>query len=160
MSLFRPIQAQDMPELVTLWVKSWQETMPDIDFEARRPAFLQLIEKHIRSGYQIDGLFDDALLGFIAVHPVTGDLDQICVGVNAKGTSAALQLLNHAKLVSPNGLTLKVNVANARAIRFYEREGFVRTGKGVNPQSGLAIYHYRWGASSSLNERMASSNCS
>jgi putative acetyltransferase len=144
MSFFRSIQAQDMPELVSLWVKSWQETMPEIDFESRRPAFQELMQQHRQNGYSVDGLFDDALLGFIAFHPVTGDLDQICVGVNAKGTSAALKLLNHAKSLSPKGLTLKVNVANARAVRFYEREGFVRTGEGVNPQSGLAIYHYRW----------------
>jgi putative acetyltransferase len=144
MSLLRPIQIGDMPVLVTLWVESWQETMPDIDFEARRPAFLELMEKHRQSGYQIEGLFDDALLGFVAIHPFTGDLDQICVSRNAKGTSAALQLLNHAKSLSPKGLTLKVNVANGRAVRFYEREGFRRIGEGVNPHSGLAIYHYSW----------------
>jgi putative acetyltransferase len=53
-------------------------------------------------------------------------------------------LLNHAKGISPALLTLKVNAANPRAIRFYEREGFVRTAEGINPQSRLAIYHYRW----------------
>jgi putative acetyltransferase len=144
MSFFRPIQAQDMHELVSLWVKSWHETMPEIDFEARRPSFQELLEQHRQTGYQIDGLFDEELLGFIALHPITGDLDQICVGVHAKGTSAGLKLLNHAKSLSPNGINLKVNVANLRAVRFYEREGFTRVGEGINPQSGLKIYHYRW----------------
>jgi putative acetyltransferase len=140
----RPIVESDMPELVDLWVESWRDTMPAIDFEARRLAFTDLMQTHRQNGYRIEGLFIDGLQGFIAVHPKTGDLDQICVGVLAKGTSVALDLLNRAKDISPALLTLTVNAANPRAIRFYEREGFERTGEGINPQSGLAIHYYRW----------------
>ena len=31
-----------------------------------------------------------------------------------------------------------------RAVRFYEREGFTRTGEGVNKHSGAATYLYEW----------------
>jgi putative acetyltransferase len=141
---FRSITERDMPELVNLWVDSWRETMPEIDFEARRPSFIALMATHRLSGYQIEGLFHDQLQGFFALNPATGDLDQICVSIAMKGSTAALDLLNRAKVMSSTVLTLKVNAANPRAIRFYEREGFKRIGEGVNPQSGFAIYHYRW----------------
>ncbi len=39
----------------------------------------------------------------------------------------------------PTGLELHVNLDNPRAVRFYEREGFVQIGEGVSPRSGLPI---------------------
>jgi putative acetyltransferase len=147
---FRPIINEHMQSLIALWIASWQQTMPAINFEERRSDFIDLMANHERNGYRIEGLFQpdlrglDELRGFIAVHPETGDLDQICVSIAAKGTSAALALLDHAKALSPKRLTLKVNAGNPRAIRFYEREGFVKTGEGVNSNSGLPIIFYRW----------------
>ena len=141
---FRPITDSDLPNLLDLWVNSWSEVMPLIDFNKRRLSFTKILETHRANRFCVVGLFDVDLLGFIAVHPTTGDLDQICVRTDAKGSSAALALLNHAKVLSPECLTLKVNTVNLRAIRFYEREGFVRIGNGLNPHSGLPIFHYRW----------------
>ena len=143
-SSFQRILDADRPLLLDLWVKSWSDVMPQIDFNARRDSFTEILRAHETGGYCVVGLFDTVLLGFIAVHPSTGDLDQICVRSDVKGGSAALDLLNHAKTLSPRLLTLKVNAANPRAIRFYEREGFVKTGEGVNPHSNLPIFHYRW----------------
>jgi putative acetyltransferase len=141
---FRPITDAELPLLLDLWVKSWSDVMPQIDFNARRESFTDILRAHRTNQYCVIGLFSPVLIGFIAVHPSTGDLDQICVSTESKGSSAALNLLNHAKTLSPYRLTLKVNAANPRAIRFYEREGFLKTGKGINPRSGLPIFHYRW----------------
>lgn len=52
-------------------------------------------------------------------------LDQIEVAPEHWGSGVALALLNEAKRISPNGLNLLVNKDNARAIRFYEKHGFV-----------------------------------
>jgi putative acetyltransferase len=141
---FRSITDADLPNLLDLWVESWAEAMPHIDFSSRRESFSEILATHRATGYCVIGLFATVLVGFIAVNPATGDLDQICVCTDTKGTRAALDLLNHAKLLSPSLLTLKVNAANPRAIRFYEREGFIKFGEGINPRSGLPIFHYRW----------------
>ncbi|MGL4634342.1 MAG: GNAT family N-acetyltransferase [Beijerinckiaceae bacterium] len=135
-----------MPELLDLWVESWSEAMPQIDFEARRPSFIQILDELSKDGYRIVGHFNatGALAGFIALKAETGHLDHICVGASQKGSGLALELLDLARSLASGVLTLSVNQANPRAIRFYERNGFVRTGEGVNPRSGLPIYHYRW----------------
>jgi putative acetyltransferase len=39
---------------------------------------------------------------------------------------------------------LDVNQSNKRAVRFYERAGFVRIGDGVNSRSGAATHLYEW----------------
>jgi len=57
---------------------------------------------------------------------------------------AASITVAEAKRASPRGLDLDVNTDNARAIAFYQKEGFVITGDGVNPRSGRPVHHMRW----------------
>ena len=49
-----------------------------------------------------------------------------------------------AKRLSPSGVTLLVNKDNARAIRFYERNGFAHAGEDVNPTSGRPVLKMAW----------------
>ena len=136
----------DCATLADVWVASWREAMPDIDFEQRRRWFLD----HLR-GLEADGAiticaFDglNRLLGFVTFDPATAYLDQLAVAPEAKGTGAAKLLLNEARRLSPNGLVLDVNQDNARALAFYAREGFAKTAEGVNPRSGLKTWRLRW----------------
>jgi putative acetyltransferase len=46
--------------------------------------------------------------------------------------------------LSPDCITLLVNADNARAIRFYERNGFVHAGEDVNPTSGRPVLRMEW----------------
>jgi putative acetyltransferase len=82
----------------------------------------------------------DQLLGFVTFDPATAYLDQLAVAPEAKGSGAASLLLNEARRLSPDGLTLDVNQDNPRALRFYEREGFEKIGEGTNPRSGLKTW--------------------
>ena len=136
----------DRARLADVWMASWREAMPDIDFAARRPWFLD----HLRA-LEADGAiticaFDglDRLVGFVTVDPATAFLDQLAVAPEAKGTGAAKLLLDEARRLSPNRLVLDVNCDNARALAFYAREGFAKTAEGVNPRSGLKTWRLRW----------------
>ena len=53
-------------------------------------------------------------------------------------------LVDEAKRLSPAGVTLLVNKDNARAIRFYERNGFAHAGDDVNPTSGRPVLKMAW----------------
>jgi putative acetyltransferase len=52
--------------------------------------------------------------------------------------------MDEAKRISPSLIRLDVNQINGRAVRFYEREGFMRAGEGVNKHSGAPTWLYEW----------------
>ena len=87
---------------------------------------------------------ENALAGFVTVDPKTMYLDQIVVAPEHWGSGVALTLLNEAKRLSPRGLDLLVNKDNVRAIRFYEKHGFVYAGEDKNPVSGKPVNRMEW----------------
>ena len=60
------------------------------------------------------------------------------------GSNVALMLLDAAKRISPVLLELLVNKDNARAIAFYEKNGFTYVSEDVNPVSGRPVNRMRW----------------
>ncbi len=139
---FRARTEEDISPLADLWVASWGEAMPGIDFSVRR----SWLHDHLRAletagaaticGFDGDG----RLVGFVTIDPATGYLDQLAVAPQAKGSGAATLLLREARRLAADGLILDVNQDNWRAIRFYEREGFQRLEAGINPRSGLKTW--------------------
>jgi putative acetyltransferase len=145
---FRPATPADIPAMTDIWVDIWRDTMPSIDFEARRPWFVERIGAHLAGGVDVVLAVepgDDAeILGFVTIDRRDGHLDQLGVARRAMGRGAARRLIAEARRRSPGGVHLEVNEGNPRAVRFYEREGFACTGRGVSPASGLPLLHYRW----------------
>lgn len=137
----------DWPALLDLWVASWREIFPDIDFNARRDWLTRQIARLEAAGAQTLCLVEISplsLAGFVVIDPATGWLDQICVEPARSGNGYGEKLLRAAREVSPELVQLDVNVENVRAIRFYERNGFKRTGAGENPLSGRATLKMEW----------------
>ncbi|MEW6256354.1 MAG: GNAT family N-acetyltransferase [Pseudomonadota bacterium] len=129
-----------------LWVATWAKTMPDIDFEARRPWFHGHLEA-LRAGgaeLHVAQARDGALAGFVAIHPGTGYLDQLAVAPAFWGQGAAEALMAAAKTRAPGGIELDVNHDNPRAIAFYERLGLKIMSASTNPASGRAIWRMAW----------------
>jgi putative acetyltransferase len=83
------------------------------------------------------------MVGFVTIDGV-GYLDQLVVAPEHWGSKLADALVDEAKLRSPDGVTLLVNKDNARAIRFYERNGFVHAGEDVNSTSGRPVLKMAW----------------
>ena len=135
----RELQDRDRAAAVDLWVASWREAMPDPDFEARRGWIAEVLADPAHTVLVAAGKVP---LGFAAL--CGSVLSQLVVAPAAKGGGVASALLDAAKARSPSGLDLDVNADNARAVRFYLREGFVRTAEGINPTSGLATWHMAW----------------
>lgn len=143
----RGFQPADLPELLDLWAEAWSRVYADIDFDERRSWLAEHLTGMIERGGACRVAFREAdgrMGGFILVDPATALLDQICVGVAEQGGALARLLLDETRRLMPAAFVLSVNQKNARAIRFYEREGLIRAGEGVNPKSGLPIYHYSW----------------
>ena len=84
--------------------------------------------------------------GFVTIDAKTGYLDQLCVAPFERGSGLAVALRDEAKRRSPGLVELDVNEANARALRFYERLGFVFATRGLSALSGLPAIRLRWKA--------------
>jgi len=138
----------DWPSILDVWVASWRATYPEIDFDARRDWLM----RHVRDLEAVGGvtlcLFDagSTLAGFVVINPADGWLDQICVAPNHFGAGFGASLLSAARNVSPSVIRLDVNADNLRAIRFYERDGFSRVGRGANTLSGRETIMMEWRA--------------
>ncbi len=138
----------DWPSILDVWVASWRATYPEIDFEERR----DWLTRHVRDLEAVGAvtlcLFDGGsrLAGFVVINPADGWLDQICVAPDRFGAGLGASLLSAARNVSPSLIRLDVNADNVRAIRFYERDGFSRVGRGANTLSGRETIMMEWRA--------------
>ncbi len=127
--------------LLDVWVTSWHATMPQIDFDARRAWFVDHLKGlHANGAQTVCAIAGSDLLGFVTIDPQTGHLDQLAVAPEQFGSGLAIQLLDEARARSSKAVYLDVNCDNNRACRFYQRQGFVVDGEGVNPRSGLKTW--------------------
>ena len=141
----RPYAAADEEIAIELWQRSWQHAYPNIDFSARLSWWRERWRNELVPSATITlGERADALVGFVAIDPNTGYLDQIVVAPEAWGQKIAEALLAEAKRICPQKIELHVNTDNARAIRLYEKHGFVITGESTNPLSGRPVLAMRW----------------
>ncbi len=141
----RPYEDADWPALLALWIESWTLTRPDVDFSARAPWLAELFRRSGEEGATIVVAEDEkGLLGFVLFNSAKKWLEQIAAAPRGKGSGAAQALIGEAKSACPDGFGLDVNADNERALAFYRGEGFVRTGEGKNPLSGLPIVALRW----------------
>ena len=142
----RPYRNDDEDAAIELWRETWQQAYPSIDFAARVPWWRERWRSELMPNTAIM-VAEQAgeLVGFVTID-AKGYLDQLVVAPDRWGSELANMLVNEAKRLSPDRITLLVNTDNARAIRFYERNGFVQAGADVNPTSGKPVLRMEWTA--------------
>jgi len=140
-----PYVAADEDAAIELWRRTWQQHYPHIDFVNRLEWWRERWRNElVPTATIVVAKTNSGLVGFVIVDPKTGYLDQIVVAPEAWGSDVANALMHEARRISPAGLELKVNADNARAIRFYDRQGFVDAGETVNEVSGAPVRLMRW----------------
>ena len=140
----RPYTAADKDGTIALWRDTWQQAYPSIDFAARETWWRERWDKELVPNARIVVAEQDgALTGFVTIDG-EGYLDQLVADPAHWGSDAARLLVDEAKRLSPDGVTLLVNTDNARAIRFYRRNGFLDAGGDVNPTSGKPVLRMEW----------------
>lgn len=141
----RRYDAGDEAAAIALWLRSWEAAYPQLDFAARLDWWRERWRNElVPSAEIVIAETDGEVIGFVTVDPRTLYLDQLVVAPPRWGSGVAAVLIAAAKRLSPTGLDLDVNTDNARAIRFYGKEGFVVSGKGVNPVSGKPLHRMTW----------------
>ena len=140
----RPYNPSDEDATIDLWYRTWQRAYPSIDFAQRLDGWRARWRDELVPVAQIVVAEENgAMTGFVTID-TSGYLDQLVVAPETWGSDLGNLLIAEAKTMSPRGITLLVNTDNARAIRFYERNGFVHTHDDVNPVSGRKVYGMAW----------------
>ena len=140
----RPYRADDEDAAIALWLETWQKAYPEIDFSARVPWWRERWRGElVPNAAIIVAEQANTLAGFVTID-ASGYLDQLVVAPDRWGSELADALVDEAKRRSPDRVTLLVNKDNTRAIRFYQRNGFVHAGDDVNPTSGRPVLRMTW----------------
>ncbi|WNV11372.1 GNAT family N-acetyltransferase [Tardiphaga sp. 709] len=139
----RPYRESDEDASITLWLETWRRAYPSINFDARVDWWRNRWRTELVPIAQIVvAEWEGALVGFVTIDG-TGYLDQLVVSPAQWGSDVSRALVDETKRLSPTGVTLKVNADNIRAIKFYIRNGFVKTGDEVNT-SGRSVDLMEW----------------
>jgi putative acetyltransferase len=140
----RPYRSDDEDAAIALWLETWQQAYPSIDFAARVNWWRERWRNElVLNAAIIVAEQADTLIGFVTID-ASGYLDQLVVAPDHWGSELGNALVNEAKRLSPDRITLLVNTDNIRAIRFYERNGFAHAGEDVNPTSGRPVLRMEW----------------
>jgi len=140
----RPYRSDDEDAAIALWLGTWQQAYPSIDFAARVTWWRERWRSELAPNAAIMVAEQaGALVGFVTID-ASGYLDQLVVAPDHWGSELGNALVNEAKRLSPDRITLLVNTDNIRAIRFYERNGFAHAGEDVNPTSGRPVLRMEW----------------
>jgi putative acetyltransferase len=143
----RPYTPIDEDAAIALWLRTWRTAYPDIDFSTRVGWWrARWREELIPRDTIVVAELNKELIGFVTIDPVSGYLDQLVVAPEHWGSGIAGILLARAKGLSPARIELLVNTDNARAIRFYENNGFSIIRTDVNVISGRPAYRMMWRA--------------
>jgi putative acetyltransferase len=142
----RPYRTDDEDAAIALWLETWRRAYPEIDFATRVTWWRERWRGELVPNADIVvAERAEALIGFVTIDP-TGYLDQLVVAPDHWGSDLGNALVDEAKRLSPDHITLLVNADNVRAIRFYERNGFAHAGEDVNPTSGRPVLKMAWKA--------------
>ncbi|QPF85695.1 GNAT family N-acetyltransferase [Bradyrhizobium genosp. L] len=149
----RAYRTADEDAAIELWRQTWQQAYPSIDFGARVAWWRERWRNELVPEAEIVVAEQaTALIGFVTIDK-KGYLDQLVVDPAQWGSPLAGALVDEAKRLSSDGIMLLVNKDNARAIRFYERNGFVHDGEDVNPTSGRPVLRMAWRGTNSPHRR-------
>jgi putative acetyltransferase len=142
--ILRPYVPTDEAAAIELWRRTWQQAYPIIDFDQRLDWWRQRWREEILPTATIVVAEQEGeLVGFVTMMP-DGYLDQIVVAPENWSSGMAEALLGEAKQLAPGGIALHVNKDNRRAVRFYEKHGFIIQGDDRNQLSGRPVYKMSW----------------
>lgn len=133
-----PLEQADLREVAQLWYDSWLSTGAE---HGKSVTVSYLEDRLADEGWDIFVVRDGAkIVAFLALDTESAILSQIFVLPGYQGAGIGVELLDFAKKCLPSGMTLRTNIDNRSARRFYEREGW-----SLDRIDGGRAY-YRWGS--------------
>ncbi|HJD08701.1 MAG TPA: GNAT family N-acetyltransferase [Candidatus Ligilactobacillus faecavium] len=138
--MIRKFNSQDLAVVMQIWLKTNIEAHSFIpaaywknNFEEVKAALLHA-EIYVA---EVDG----QIVGFIGLNQTI--IEGIFVKKGMRSRGIGKQLLDYVKKIKPE-LQLEVYKENPRAIKFYEREQFIKIAEKVDELTDAKYYEMRW----------------
>jgi GNAT superfamily N-acetyltransferase len=141
----RMARADEVDEIARVWMESWVSTgLEDAskyllaDLRARVP-------REIEKGWSLYVADEGGrIVAMLALHLPDRYLDQLFVAPDYQGKGLGKRMLAFTRERLPDEIWLRCVRENAKAWRWYEREGFVFEKEEVEPKTGFTMKYYRW----------------
>ncbi|KAB8319438.1 GNAT family N-acetyltransferase [Tolypothrix campylonemoides VB511288] len=132
----------DLEEIVQLWYHTWHETFPNI----QHPQPYSAWKSRFRDDLAVKGEIWVAevkyhIVGFVVVIKEEQYLSQIFVNPEYQNCGIGSALLNKAKKICPQGLTLQTLQKNTRACSDLAP---IRISLGLVNSSAIKLHHFYW----------------
>lgn len=141
----RPYQPDDLEDTVQLWYQTWHQTFPHL----QHPQPYSTWKARFHNDLVVQGSvwiaeLENWIVGFVVVTKNNQYLDQLFVHTDYHNRGIGSALLNKAKEICPQGLTLCTLQQNMQARAFYERHGFKVSKLSINKINGQPNVIYYW----------------
>ncbi|MEA5594161.1 GNAT family N-acetyltransferase [Rivularia sp. UHCC 0363] len=124
MQTIRPYNTSDIEQVVKLWWETWHQTFPEIKHPQSYAAWKARFENDLTIKGNIWVAVEGVIVGFMVVIEEERELNQLFVDSNYQNRGIGKALIEKAKLICPQGLTLTTLQNNTKACLFYEKHGF------------------------------------
>ncbi|HJW42255.1 MAG TPA: GNAT family N-acetyltransferase [Rhizomicrobium sp.] len=143
--VIRPAREDDYDGVTRVWLDSHVSTGLISPSDATFADLRARIPVEIARGWQLHvAELDGEIAAMLAFRKADNYLDQLFVAPQHQHKGIGKKLLAFTRQHLPNEILLRTAVANAKAIAWYEREGFVRENEVMQEGwSGPRVY-YRW----------------
>jgi putative acetyltransferase len=134
----------DQPRALEIWRAAVDATHGFITPQDREMIYVMVEREHLPSVDLWVSLDDDGIVqGFMGMGE--GEIDSLFVHPDSHGQGHGSALVAHALTLFPN-VTVDASEQAPQAIAFYERRGFVRTGRSPTDPMGrpYPLIHFRY----------------
>lgn len=146
--LLRPAKISDYDAIAAVWHAS--ASLPGVA-PIVMPTASELRERldiEMALGWQVTVADRDGdVIGFAAIKSQLSVLDQLFIRPEFIGKGLGRALLEHCRLLMPQGFTLHTATTNDRACSFYLKAGLKFLGYDRHPRTGHSISLYGWKSS-------------
>lgn len=145
MVIIRPYYPEDLEDVVQLWYRTWHHTFPSL----QHPQLYSEWKTRFRADLAVKGnvwiaQLNNRIVGFMVLMKEEECLNQLFVDATYQNQGIGSALLNKAKTMCPQGLTLHTLQQNIKAHTFYKRQGFKEGKVSSNKVNGQPDIEFHW----------------
>jgi len=120
----RDYRPSDLREVCLVWLASWRSAGVEVALGTSEDELRARFAQGLDQGWSVTiAETGGRIVGFMAIGPCDGVLDQLFIAPDVQGKGIGSMLLAFARVRMPNGFWLRTAAANTLACRFYEARG-------------------------------------